>query len=46
VYEGEEEETYIQSNFVAYQLKTIYQVKAVDEIEWDSDDEDALILAQ
>ena len=34
-------------HFEAYQLKTIWQVKQVDEIEWDSDDEeDALILAQ
>ena len=30
----------------AYQLKTLYKVKQVDEMELDSDDEDALILAQ
>lgn len=45
-YEGDEEETYIRSVHSAYQLKTLYKVKQVDEMELDSDDEDALILAQ
>ena len=46
IYEGKEEETYIQANWEAYQLKTIYKHQVKEEIEWDSDDEDALILAQ
>lgn len=45
VYEGDPEETYIQSQFDAYKMKTLYKVQQVDEIEMDSDDEDALILA-
>lgn len=46
LYEGNAEETYILSVFSAHQLKTLYKVKQVDEMELDSDDEDALILAQ
>lgn len=45
-YEGYQEEVYIRSAFEPYQLKTIYKVKKVDEIEWDDEDEDLLILAQ
>ena len=45
LYEGDEEETYIWSHYAAYQLKTLYKVQQVDELEMDSDDEDALILA-
>jgi len=44
-YDGQMEESYISSRFDAYQLKTQYQVKQVDEIEFDSDDEDAVVLA-
>lgn len=44
-YEGDDEETYIGSLHEAYQMKTLYKVKQVDEMELDSDDEDALILA-
>ena len=46
IYEGAEEEAYIESAYLAYQLKTQYKHKQVEEIAWDSDDEDALILAQ
>lgn len=46
VYEGAQEESYIVANYEAYQLKTLYQVKQVEEIDFDSDDEDALVLAQ
>ena len=45
-YEGKQEESYIAPVHDPYQLKTIYQVKNVEEIEFDSDDEDALILQQ
>ena len=45
-YEGEEEETYIAPVHDPYQMKTIYKVKDVQEVELDSDDEDALILQQ
>lgn len=34
------------TNFDAYQLKTLYQVQPNEEIDFDSDDEDALVLAQ
>lgn len=30
---------------VAYQMKTVYQVKQVEEVEFDEDDDDALVLA-
>lgn len=46
IYEGAEEESYITTNFDAYQLKTCSQHKAVEEVEFDSDDEDAIVLAQ
>lgn len=45
MYEGVEEEAYVCSNFEAYQLKTISQIKKVEEVDWDNEDEDALILA-
>ena len=46
IYEGKKEESYIQCMYDPYQLKTTYLVKKVEEIEFDSDDEDAIILAQ
>ena len=46
IYEGEEEAAYIKPLYEAYQLKTIYQHSQKDEADWDSDDEDALILSQ
>lgn len=46
IYEGAEEESYITTIFDAYQLKTNAQHKAVEEVEFDSDDEDAIVLAQ
>ena len=45
IYEGKKEESYIQCFYDPYQLKTTYQVKKVEEIEFDSDDEDAVVLA-
>ena len=44
LYEGKQEESYINVLFEAYQLKTLYQVKDVNEVDIDSDDEDAVIL--
>ena len=46
MYGGDDDDTYILSCHSAYQMKTMYKVKQVDEMELDSDDEDALILAQ
>ena len=43
-YEGVAEESFIACNFDPYQLKTNYDYMDVQEVEWDSDDEDALIL--
>lgn len=45
IYEGEETETYIKTQYEAYQMKVLYKVSQVEEMEMDSDDEDALILA-
>ena len=39
------EDFYIQSAFSAYQLKTTYSVKHVDEIDLAEEDEDAQIFA-
>jgi len=36
---------YIQPYYDPYQLKTVYKVKQEEQVEFDSDDEDALILA-
>ena len=45
----QEEETYqdeyIEPMFEAYQLKTRYEIKQVEQVEFDSDDDDNLILA-
>ena len=46
IYEGKAEESYISVKHSPYQLKTNYAVHKVEEIEWDSDDEDAVVLAQ
>ena len=42
--DSEEEELFIQSFYASYQLKTKYRKKVVDEIEFDIDDEDEIIL--
>ena len=44
LYEGKQEESYIHVRFEAYQLKTLYKVKDVEEVPIDSDDEDAVVL--
>jgi len=43
-YQGLQEEAYITTGYNPYQLKTIYSHLETTEVEWDSDDEDALIL--
>ena len=45
IYMGRPEDSYITTNFEAYQLKNLMEHQKLDEIEWDSDDEDTLILA-
>lgn len=44
LYEGKQEESYINVRFDAYQLKTLYKVKDQEDVEIDSDDEDAVVL--
>lgn len=44
LYEGKQEESYIHVRFEAYQLKTLYRVKDVEEVDIGSDDEDAVVL--
>lgn len=39
------QDEYIEPLFDAYQLKTVYSIKDVEQVEFDSDDEDNLILA-
>lgn len=39
------QDVYIEPVFEAYQLKTEYQIKQLEEIEFDDDEEDNLILA-
>ncbi len=38
------QDNYMQPMFDAYQLKTCYEIKQVEQVEFDSDDEDNLIL--
>ena len=39
-----DEDTLIQSQYKAYQLKTVYNIKTVMEIDWENEEEDSLIL--
>ena len=41
-----DEDTHIQSEYKAYQLKTVYNIKTVMEIDWENEEEDALILQE
>ena len=45
LYRTEVDEPYIYSRFNAYQLKTINRIKNVEEVDWENEEEDALILA-
>ena len=39
-----DEDTHIESQFKAYQLKTVFNIKKMLEIDWENEEEDALIL--
>ena len=39
-----DEDTQIKSEYKAYQLKTVYNIKTVMEIDWENEEEDSLIL--
>lgn len=36
---------YIKPQYDSYQLKTVYKINVAEEVEFDDDDDDALILA-
>ena len=39
-----DDDTQILSEYKAYQLKTVYNIKTVLEIDWENEEEDSLIL--